>query len=413
MPRKPSAEGHTQGRRKITLFPSHSQIFDHTNRPFHTSYIPMFGHVDFFSHLCTLESDYPHLDPNCSTMEFSAQQIAQMVGGTIEGDGNVLINEFAKIEEGEPGALSFLANPKYTPYIYTTRSSAVLVRRDFEAEAPISATLIRVDDPYSTVAHLLTIAQSMLEKRRTGIEQPCFIDPTAEIGENVYIGAFAYIGAGARIASGAEIYPQVFIGARATVGADSTIYAGAKVYAGCKIGARCIIHSGAVIGADGFGFAPDGNGGYTKIPQIGIVEVADDVEIGANTTIDRATMGATRIHEGVKLDNLIQIGHNVEIGSHTVMAAQGGVAGSTKVGSKCMIGGQVGLAGHIHVGEGAELGAQAGVHSNIPAGARLIGSPAEELRAYGRQMAAMKHLPEMLRTVGRLERALKKLQESK
>lgn len=345
-------------------------------------------------------------------MEFSAEQIAQMVDGTVEGDGTVLISEFAKIEEGAPGSLSFLANPKYTSYIYTTDASAVLVRRDFEPEAPVKATLIRVDDPYATVAHLLTIAQSMLEARKTGIEQPSYIDPTAEIGENVYIGAFAYIGAGAKIADGVEIYPQSFIGAKATVGSDTTVYAGVKVYPGCRIGKRCILHSGSVIGADGFGFAPDGTGGYAKIPQIGIVEIGDDVEIGANTTVDRATMGATRIHSGAKLDNLIQIGHNVEIGSNTVMAAQSGVAGSTKVGQGCMIGGQAGLAGHLHVGDGAQMAAQTGVHTNVSAGQRLIGSPAEELRPYGRQVAAMKHLPDLMRSVTRMERELRKLKNN-
>lgn len=339
-------------------------------------------------------------------MEFSANQIAQMVAGTVEGDGDVMINEFAKIEEGAPGALSFLANPKYTPYIYTTRSSAVLVRRDFEPEAPVAATLIRVDDPYATVAHLLSIAQSMQAARRSGIEQPSYIDPDAEIGDGVYVGAFAYIGAGAKIGAGTEIYPQSYVGPDVEIGEGSTLYAGVKVYPGCRIGKRCIIHAGAVIGADGFGFAPDGTGGYAKIPQIGIVEIADDVEIGANTTIDRATMGATRIRQGAKLDNLIQIGHNVEIGANTVMAAQSGVAGSTKVGKGCMVGGQAGLAGHIHVGDGAQFAAQTGVHSNVAAGQRLIGSPAEELRPYGRQVTAMKRLPDLLRTVARLEREL-------
>ncbi|MCM1029316.1 MAG: UDP-3-O-(3-hydroxymyristoyl)glucosamine N-acyltransferase [Pseudoflavonifractor sp.] len=339
-------------------------------------------------------------------MEFTVNQIAQLAGGTVEGNGEALISEFAKIEEGAPGALSFLANPKYTPYIYKTRSTAVLVRRDFEAEAPIEATLIRVDDPYTAVAHLLTIAQSMLAERRTGIEQPSFIDATATIGKDVYVGAFAYVGPGAVVADNVEIHPQAFVGANVTIGAGATLYPGAKVYPGCRIGAGCIIHAGAVIGADGFGFAPDGKGGYEKIPQIGIVEIGDDVEIGANTTIDRATMGATRIHAGAKLDNLIQIGHNVEIGSHTVMAAQSGVAGSTKVGDNCMVGGQAGLAGHIHVGDGAQFAAQTGVHTDVAAGQRLIGSPAEELRPYGRQVTALKHLPEMLRTLRKIEKQL-------
>lgn len=339
-------------------------------------------------------------------MEFSVNQIAQLAGGTVDGDGEALISEFAKIEEGVPGALSFLANPKYTHHIYTTRSTAVLVSRDFEPEAPVAATLIRVDDPYATVAHLLTIAQSMLSSRRSGIEQPSFIDPSATIGEGVYIGAFAYVGPGAVIGDNAQIFPESYVGDNVAIGPDTILYPGVKVYPGCRIGARCILHSGSVIGADGFGFAPDGKGGYEKIPQIGIVEIADDVEIGANTTIDRATMGATRIQSGTKLDNLIQIGHNVEVGSNTVMAAQAGVAGSTKVGSGCMVGGQAGLAGHIHVGDGAQLAAQTGVHADVAPGSRLIGSPAEELRAYGRQVAAMKHLPEMMRSLRRIEKEL-------
>lgn len=346
-------------------------------------------------------------------MEFSVKQIADMVAGTVEGDGDAMISEFAKIEEGAPGSLSFLANPKYTPYIYKTRSTAVLVRRDFEPEEPVAATLIRVDDPYATVAHLLSIAQSMLSARRSGIEQPSYIDPSATVAPDAYVGAFAYIGAGAKIGAGVEVYPQTFVGAGASIGEGTTLYAGVKVYPGVKIGKRCIIHSGAVIGADGFGFAPDGTGGYTKIPQIGIVEISDDVEIGANTTIDRATMGATRIHAGAKLDNLIQIGHNVEIGENTVMAAQAGVAGSTKVGKGCMVGGQAGLAGHVHIGDGAQFAAQTGVHTNVPAGARLIGSPAEELRAYGRQIMSLKYLPELLRTVRRLEKELANIKNEK
>ncbi|MDE7152344.1 MAG: UDP-3-O-(3-hydroxymyristoyl)glucosamine N-acyltransferase [Candidatus Amulumruptor sp.] len=339
-------------------------------------------------------------------MEFTANQIAEMVSGIVEGDGEVKISEFAKIEEGGEGSLSFLANPKYTPYIYKTHASAVLVRKDFEAEAPVSATLIRVDDPYATVAHLLALAQSMQAQRRHGIEQPSYVDPTAEIGEGVYIGAFAYIGAGARIGANAEIYPQSFVGANVSIGDDTTLYAGVRVYPGCRVGKRCILHSGAVVGADGFGFAPDGTGGYAKIPQIGVVEIGDDVEIGANTTIDRATMGSTRIHNGVKLDNLIQIGHNVEIGANTVMAAQGGVAGSTKIGEQCMVGGQAGIAGHLHVGDGSQLAAQTGVHSDVAPGQRLIGSPAEELRAYGRQVMSLKHLPGLLRAVSKLEKEI-------
>lgn len=340
-------------------------------------------------------------------MEFTVNQIAFLASGTVEGDGNALISSFAKIEEGRPGAISFLANPKYTHYLYSTKSTAVLVSRDFVAEHPIQTTLIRVDDPYATVATLLREVDKMLNPPKRGIEQPSFIDPTAEVADDVYIGAFAYIGAGAHIARGAQIYPQAYIGDNASVGADSIIYAGVKVYRECKIGARCIIHSGAVIGADGFGFAPTEHG-YDKIPQTGIVEIADDVEIGANTTIDRAMMGATHIETGVKLDNLIQIAHNCTVGAHTVMAAQAGVAGSTKVGSRCMLGGQVGVAGHISVGDGAQIAAQSGIQKEVAAGARLFGTPAIDLTEYGRQAVNIRRLGSLYKKVDEIERKLKK-----
>lgn len=343
-----------------------------------------------------------------SLMEFTANQIAEMVSGKVEGNGDVAIREFAKIEEGKPGAISFLANPKYTNYIYTTESSVVLVRNDFEPEKDVKATLIRVEDPYATVAHLLTMAQAMMKPRRSGIEQPCFIAEGVEIPDDAYIGAFAYIGKGALIGKGAQIYPQSYIGEGASIGDNTTLYAGVKVYHGCKIGNNCILHSGAVIGADGFGFAPDGEY-YTKIPQIGIVEIDDDVEIGANTTIDRATMGATRVARGVKLDNLIQIGHNVEIGRATVMAAQAGIAGSTKIGHHCMIGGQVGLAGHIRMGDRAEIAAQSGTQKNIADDARLFGSPAMDLREYGRQAVYIKGLPNLNAKVNKLEKSINEL----
>ncbi|MDE7024420.1 MAG: UDP-3-O-(3-hydroxymyristoyl)glucosamine N-acyltransferase [Paramuribaculum sp.] len=343
-------------------------------------------------------------------MEFSASQIAALVNGTVEGNGEVKINTFAKIEEGCPGAISFLANPKYISFIYTTKSSAVLVKRDFVPEHPVSATLIRVDDPYATVAHLLTMVQQMMTPVHTGIEQPCFIAEGVEIPDNVYIGAFAYIGKGCKIAPGTKIYPQAYLGDNVCVGADSIIYSGVKIYHGCKVGARCIIHSGAVIGADGFGFAPV-NGGYDKIPQIGNVEIGDDVEIGANTTVDRAMMGSTRISNGVKLDNLIQIAHNCTVGESTVMAAQAGVAGSTHVGAHCMIGGQVGLAGHIHVGDGAQIAAQSGTPKNVDAGARLFGSPAMDLREYGRQAVNIKKLPELYDAVRKLENEINNMKK--
>lgn len=339
-------------------------------------------------------------------MEFSANQIAALANGTVEGDGEVKINTIAKIEEGHPGAISFLANPKYTHYIYTTGSSAVLVSNDFVPEQPVGATLIRVADPYATVAHLLTTVQQMTTPQPRGIEQPCHIGEGVDVDGDSYVGSFAYIGKGVRLGKGVKIYPQAYVGDGCTIGDGTTIYAGAKVYHGCKIGNNCIIHSGAVIGADGFGFAPTPDG-YDKIPQIGNVEIADNVEIGANTTIDRAMMGSTRIENGVKLDNLIQIAHNCRIGSHTVMASQAGVAGSTKVGSWCQIGGQVGIAGHISVGDGAQIAAQSGTAKSIDAGARVFGSPAMDLKVYGRQAVAIKRLPDLIKRVEAIESVLK------
>lgn len=265
-------------------------------------------------------------------MELTASQLAALVHGEVEGNGEVKIGTFAKIEEGHPGALSFLANPKYTHYIYGTESSAVLVRRDFVPEHPVKATLIRVDDPYTTIAQLLEMVQEMTKSDKRGVEQPSYVSEGVEIPEDAYVGAFAYIGKGAVIGRGAKIYPQVYVGDGCKIGEDTILYAGAKVYAGCSIGNRCIVHSGAVIGADGFGFAPAADGHYEKIPQTGNVVLEDDVEIGANTTIDRAMMDSTRVGRGVKLDNLIQVAHNCQIGDNTVMAAQVGLAGSSKVG---------------------------------------------------------------------------------
>ena len=259
-------------------------------------------------------------------MQFTAGQIAQYIGGEVDGDADVAVSSFAKIEEGTPGTLTFLANPKYTHFIYGTQASIVLVRKDFVAEQPVAATLIRVADPYSALARLLEVASQAMRPQLSGIEQPSYIAEDAELGEGCYVGAFAYIGHGAKIGKNVKIYPQAYVGAGVSIGDGTVLYAGVKVYHGCNIGARCVIHSGAVIGADGFGFAPDAQGVYHKIEQIGIVEIDDDVEIGANTTVDRATMGRTHICRGVKLDNLIQVAHNVEIGHDTVMASQVGIA---------------------------------------------------------------------------------------
>lgn len=341
-------------------------------------------------------------------MEFNANQIAALVGGTVEGNPAAAVSTFAKIEEAGPGAITFLANPKYTHFIYSTKASIVLVRRDFAPEQPVEATLIRVDDPYETLSHLLNFAAQAMNQQPTGVEQPCFVAEGVEVPADAYIGAFAYIGAGVRLGAGVKVYPQAYVGPGVTLGDGTIVYPGAKIYHGCRIGARCIIHAGAVIGADGFGFAPTADGSYSKIPQIGIVEIADDVEIGACTTVDRATMGATRIGRGVKLDNLIQAAHNTEIGEHTVIAAQTGIAGSTKVGAHCMFGGQVGLAGHITVGDRVQLGAQSGVPGNVADGAVMMGSPIVPAKDFMRQAVYIKRLGELFGRVGALEKEIKK-----
>lgn len=339
-------------------------------------------------------------------MELTASQLAAIVNGTVEGDENVKVSTFARIEEGHPGALSFLANPKYTHHIYSTDSSVVLVKRDFVAEHPVKATLIRVDDPYATVAHLLEMVTQMTKVEKVGIESPAFISEGVEVPEDAYVGAFAYIGKGVKLAPGVKIYPQTYVGDVCEIGEGTILYAGVKIYQGCKVGKRCIIHSGAVIGADGFGFAPV-DGGYEKIPQTGNVEIEDDVEIGANTTIDRAMMGATRICKGVKLDNLIQIAHNCSVGANTVMAAQVGVAGSAKIGAQCMVGGQVGFVGHISVADGTQIGAQSGVSKATKPGERVMGSPAVDMGEYARGLVYVKKLGSLYDRVKELEKKIK------
>ena len=341
-------------------------------------------------------------------MEFTAAQIAALASGTVEGDAEAKVSTIAKIEEGRKGSITFLANPKYTHHIYDTEASVVLVSDKFVAERPVKATLIRVADPYATVTRLLDMVSKMMLPQPVGIEQPCHIGEGTDVPDGAYIGAFAYVGRGVKLGRNVKIYPQAYVGDGCVIGDDTTLYAGAKVYYGCRIGNRCTIHSGAVIGADGFGFAPNTQGSYDKIPQIGHVEIADDVEIGANATIDRATMGATRIARGVKLDNLVQVAHNCEIGENTVMAAQAGVAGSAKIGAHCMVGGQTGFAGHIKVGDGVSIGAQSGVPNNVPSGSTIMGYPAVDARLYMRQAAALKRLPDMVRTLRDIEKELKK-----
>ena len=341
-------------------------------------------------------------------MEFTAKQIAQFIQGKVEGDENASVHTFAKIEEGVPGAISFLSNPKYTHFIYNTKSSIVLIDESVVLEKPVETTLIRVHNAYECIAKLLQLYASA-QPKKSGVSSLAFISPTAKIGKDCYIGAFAFIGENAEIGDGCQIYPNVYIGDEVRIGSNSLFYPNVTVYKQCRIGNNVIIHSGAVIGADGFGFAP-GENGYDKIPQIGIVVIDDDVEIGANTCIDRSTMGATRVFKGAKLDNLIQIAHNVEIGSNTVMAAQGGVAGSTKIGEWCMTGGQVGFAGHITIADNTHVGAQAGITNNIKtSGQTILGSPAWDAKGYMKSAAIFRRLPEMYKEISELKKEIQEL----
>ena len=325
-------------------------------------------------------------------MELTANELAALAGGRVDGDGEIKLRGFAKIEEAGPGELSFIANPKYEHYIHSTKAGAVLVGEDFSQDHG-DVTLIRVADPYSTLAHLMRLAESS-RKMPEGVEQPVHIGEGTVLPDHCYIGAFAYIGKNVTIGENVRIYPQSYIGDGVRIGEGSVVRAGVRIYEGCVVGRRCIIHSGAVIGADGFGFAPV-EGGYEKIPQTGIVEIADDVEIGANTCIDRATFGKTRIGEGTKLDNLIQVAHNVTIGKANVFASQTGIAGSTHIGDMNMVGGQVGFAGHITVGNYNEIGAQSGIPNNVGDRRRLLGYPAVDARQFARTQVYLKKLSEL------------------
>lgn len=340
-------------------------------------------------------------------MIFTAKQIASFVNGEVVGNENAEIYTFAKIEEGVPGALSFLANPKYTDYIYTTRSSVVLVNRDFTPEHSIEATLIKVDNAYESLAKLMTMYEASKPKKQ-GVSSLASIAPTAKIGENCYIAPFVVIGDGCEIGDNCHIYNGVSINDGVRIGNNCIIYANASIYNDCRIGNNCILHSGCVIGADGFGFAPTADG-YEKIPQMGIVIIEDNVEVGANTCIDRATMGSTTIHKGVKFDNLIQIAHNCEIGSHTAMAAQVAVAGTTKMGEWCICGGQAGISGHSTIGDRTTIGPQCGTIGNRKGGERLLGSPAMDAKEYIRATAYLKKLPEMEKKIKELTKELEAL----
>ena len=342
-------------------------------------------------------------------MEFSAKQIAEYIQGIVVGDENATVQTFAKIEEGMPGAISFLANPKYAPYIYETQSSIVLVNKDFEPEKEIKTTLIKVDNAYESVAKLLTLYE-MSKPKKTGISPLASIASSAQIGTNVYIAPYAVIGEGVVIGDHTQIHANAVIGDNAKVGSHCIIYPNATVYHECRIGNNVILHAGSVIGADGFGHAPAADG-YEKIPQIGIVIIEDNVEVGANTCIDRATMGATIIRKGVKLDNLIQVAHNVEVGANTVMASQCGIAGSTKVGEWCMFGGQVGVAGHSKIGDRLTVGAQTGIPGNMKGNQTVMGSPAIDAKLFARASVVNKRLPEMYSTLNTLQKEIEELKK--
>ena len=342
-------------------------------------------------------------------MEFTAQAIATFLNGDVEGDPHVIVNNVSKIEEGKPGTLSFLANPKYTKYIYTTGASVVLVNRDFKPEKKVRATLIRVDDAYQAIAALLEMADQA-RHTRTGVHALAFVSETASTGKDVYIGPFAYISDQVVIGNQVKIYPQVYIGEGTQIDDRTIIYPGVRIYHGCRIGKDCIIHAGTVIGSDGFGFAPKSDKNYKKIPQIGNVVIHDEVEIGANCTIDRATMGSTVISKGVKLDNMNHVAHNVVIGENTVMAAQSGIAGSARIGSSCMFGGQVGIAPHIEVADGVKAAAQTGIAGSVTQkDAILMGAPAFEAGPFRRSYIYFMKFPEIVARIDQLEKALKRL----
>jgi UDP-3-O-[3-hydroxymyristoyl] glucosamine N-acyltransferase len=344
-------------------------------------------------------------------MEFTATTIAGFLNGEIEGNPDIKVNTIAKIEEGIEGALSFLANPKYEHYIYETKSSVVLVNRSFVPSASIGATLIRVENSYEAFASLLRLVDQA-RPRKKGIHPAAIIETSAKVGSDVFIGPYAYIGENCIIGDGCSIYPHVYIGDNTRLGNNCTLNPGVKIYHDCLLGEGCIIHAGSVIGSDGFGFAPQSDNEFMKIPQLGNVVLEDHVEIGANVTIDRATMGSTIIRKGVKLDNLIQIGHNVEVGENTVMAAQTGISGSTKIGKNCMFGGQVGLAGHLKIADGTKIGAQGGILGDVKEeNTVILGSPAIELKQYLRSTVVFKKLPEMKVKIDSLEKEIESLKK--
>jgi len=339
-------------------------------------------------------------------MNFTAQQIAEILEGDIVGNPNVEVSRLSKIEEGEKGSLTFLSNPKYSPYLYTTKASIAIVNKSFKPEKEIETTLIKVEDAYASFSKLLEF-YNQVKNNKLGREEPHFISSTALIGSNEYIGAFAYIGENVTIGENVKIYPNVYVGDNVVIGNNCTLFSGVKVYSETQIGSNCVLHSGVILGSDGFGFAPNKEGVYTKVPQIGNVMIEDDVDIGSATTIDRATLGSTIIRKGVKLDNQIQIAHNVEVGENTVIAAKTGISGSTKIGRNCMIGGQVGFAGHITVGDNVKIGAQSGVTKSVKDNQVINGTPAFGFSDFNKSYVYFKKLPELVKKINNLEKNIK------
>jgi len=344
-------------------------------------------------------------------MQLKASELCQILEGHLEGDADVVIDKVSKIEEGDDHSLSFLANPKYENHLYETESAVVLISKELIVEKEVKPTLIRVQDPYSAFT---TILRQFFDtaNHQSGIEEPSFIAADAKIGKDLYLGAFAYLGRNVSIGDNVKIYPNSYLGDNVIIGDNTVIYSGVKIYAGCVVGSDCILHSGAVIGSDGFGFAPQQDGSYHKIPQTGNVVIEDQVEIGANATIDRATMGSTLIKKGVKIDNLVQVAHNVEVGENTVIAAQSGVSGSTKLGKQNVVGGQVGFAGHLVIAEGSQFGAQTGVNKSIKEPYKAwMGTPFQEFKDFMRSMAILRRLPDMSRSISDLNKQLKEIVE--
>lgn len=346
-------------------------------------------------------------------MQFTAAQIAQLLNGAVEGNPEATVHTFSKIEEAATGSLCFISNLKYAPYIYNTQATVIVIGKDLELERPVPNTLIRVPDAYAAFAQLLQLYDNLTQaQRKKGVEQMAFVAPTAQVDASAYIGAFSYISEGAVIGKNVQIYPNVFVGAGAKIGDNATIYPQVSIYKDCELGQNVIVHSGTVIGSDGFGFAPQADGTYKKIPQIGKVIIEDDVEIGANAAIDRATMGATIVRRGTKLDNLLHIAHNVEVGSDTAIAAQVGISGSTKLGSNCVIGGQAGIVGHISLANGTKINAQSGVSKAIKKeGTAISGSPAFDYKSEVKSQIIFRQLPEMLVKLNNLEAEIKALKE--